>query len=443
MPPARAALLALLFAAAARAAGVGFVTASGGAFRADGRALRVAGTNALGLAQFSDAFARRDLFARMARANLTLLRLWAFSDGAACAPAPRQNFFRCWDAAAARVVVNETALALHLDAALADAARAGVRVILSLANNWPAYGGVAAYIAWREAAAAAGAAPPPPGGALHHDDFFVDPTMRAWYRAWASALAGRVNSVTGVAYRDDPTIFSWELMNEIACTNSSAAAPCVAPDGTSPPLRAWVAEMSALLKAADGNHMVSVGDEGFYGADDTGSAPCPAGAPPSGRQWWCNGAAGDWLGLLKLPDVDFGSVHMYPDAFEMHSWGLGDEDAVARGWIVNHTREGHALGKPVLLGEMGHGAAGLAQHAKYDNYTRAAEEAGLDGWAVWMIASLDDEDFPRPDWPSWWRGGDAALQVYCPQPGDPPPPSDGGAHDPASCAVLAAAAARL
>ena len=434
LPPPLALLLAASACAGAR--GFGLVRASGGAFYEDGRPARYAGTNALSLAQFGDGFARADVLARMARANMTLLRLWAFSDGADCDPLPRQNWMQCWDAAAARVAVNETALALRLDAALAAAGRAHVHVVLSLVNNWPAYGGIAAYVQWRAAAAAAGVAPllPVPPS---HDDFYTDATMRGWYRAWATGLAARVNTVTGIAYRDDPTIFAWELGNELACNASAKTASCVAANGTSPAMRAWVAEMSAAIKAVDGNHMVSVGDEGFYGAGDTGGVPCPR------AQWWCNGAAGDWLGLLRLPGVDFGSLHVYPDSFEMGLWSLGDEDSVARGWVLNHTRQAHDAGKPLLMGEFGNGAAGLAQHAKYANYTAAAAEAGADGWAVWMLAGLDDEDFPHPAWPSWWHSGDANLQVYCVQPGDPAPPNDGGAHDPATCAVLAAAAAQL
>jgi hypothetical protein len=204
---------------------------------------------------------------------------------------------------------------------------------------------------------------------LRHDDFYVDATMRGWFRAWATGLAARVNTVTGVAYRDDPCIFAWELGNELACTNSSAAAPCVV-NGSSPAMRAWVTEMSAAIKAVDGNHMVAVGDEGFYGAGDV---DCPR------AQWWCNGSAGDWLGLLRVPDVNFASLHVYPDSFEMGRWGIGSEDDVARGWIFNHTLQARAEGKPLLMGEFGHGAAGLAQHEKYANYTAAAAAAGCGG----------------------------------------------------------------
>jgi hypothetical protein len=88
-------VLALLIATAATlpcARGFGIVSASGGVFIEDGRRARFAGTNALSLAQFGDDFMRADVLSRMARANLTLLRLWAFNDGELCAPAPRQNF---------------------------------------------------------------------------------------------------------------------------------------------------------------------------------------------------------------------------------------------------------------------------------------------------------------------------------------------------------------
>lgn len=56
-----------------------------------------------------------------------------------------------------------------------------------------------------------------------------------------------------------------------------------------------------------------------------------------------------------------------------------------------------------------------------------------------MVATLNDEYYHPPSWPTWWGPGDAGLQVYCLHAGDPPAPKD-NAHDDASCAVLVAAA---
>ena len=37
------------------------------------------------------------------------------------------------------------------------------------------------------------------------------------YLQRAEAVVGRTNSVTGVPYADDPTIFAWDLINEPRC----------------------------------------------------------------------------------------------------------------------------------------------------------------------------------------------------------------------------------
>ena len=54
----------------------------------------------------------------------------------------------------------------------------------------------------------------------HHDDAFTSPLVRGWYKDWVAALTARVNSLTGVAYRDEPAILAWELANEPRCYGS-------------------------------------------------------------------------------------------------------------------------------------------------------------------------------------------------------------------------------
>jgi mannan endo-1,4-beta-mannosidase len=38
-------------------------------------------------------------------------------------------------------------------------------------------------------------------------------------------VVGRVNSVNGLRYRDDPTIFAWNIMNEPRCKVLASMAP--------------------------------------------------------------------------------------------------------------------------------------------------------------------------------------------------------------------------
>jgi mannan endo-1,4-beta-mannosidase len=110
-----------------------------------------------------------------------------------------------------------------LDLALEIANRKGVRVIIPLVDNWKWQGGIGEYAAFRSK---------PP------EAFWSDEQVIADFEGTVRHVLNRVNTRTGVAYRDDPAIFGWETGNEL----------------DSPPT--WTRRIAALMKKLDPNHLV-------------------------------------------------------------------------------------------------------------------------------------------------------------------------------------------
>jgi len=109
-----------------------------------------------------------------------------------------------------------------VDRGLAIAAEEGVRVIIPLVDNWEWFGG---HAEWAKLSGVG--------------DFWNDPKAKADFKAFITWLLNRKNTVTGVLYKDDPTIMAWELGNEI--------------DKASPD---WIIEMAAHIKQTDPSHLL-------------------------------------------------------------------------------------------------------------------------------------------------------------------------------------------
>jgi mannan endo-1,4-beta-mannosidase len=52
-------------------------------------------------------------------------------------------------------------------------------------------------------------------------DFYADPSTRALYKLHIWGLLSRVNPLTGLAPKDDPAIFSYNIINEPRCPGAS------------------------------------------------------------------------------------------------------------------------------------------------------------------------------------------------------------------------------
>ncbi|EFJ23690.1 hypothetical protein SELMODRAFT_232427 [Selaginella moellendorffii] len=295
---------------------VSYVRARGSEFVLDDRPLFINGFNAYWVTYYSFELVTRphvsSLFRDASALGLNVARVWAFNDGGYHAIQATPGAY------------NEEAFQ-GLDFVIAEAQSYGLMLILSLSNNYNSYGGKPQYAQWAQEA----------GHSVEsEDDFFKHSVIKGYYKNYVKAVLTRVNTITGVAYRDDPTIFAWELINEPRCSSD--------PSGDT--LQAWIEEMSAFVKSLDSNHMLEVGLEGFY---------CSSDLQRAGLGSWSSDLGTDFIRNNAIPSIDFATVHSYPDLW------LPDEDFEVQlsflvQWIQNHIEDAAVrLNKPVLFAEFG------------------------------------------------------------------------------------------
>lgn len=123
---------------------------------------------------------------------------------------------------------NEEAFRV-LDRVIAAAHRHHVRLILPFVDQWSWWGGTTELAAFR------GKKP---------EEFWTDPQVIDDYKGIVTFVIHRVNTVTGVRYRDDKAILAWETGNELH----------------SPP--EWTRQIAAHIKSLDPQHLVLDGTHG-------------------------------------------------------------------------------------------------------------------------------------------------------------------------------------
>ncbi|WP_168187170.1 cellulase family glycosylhydrolase [Salinibacterium sp. UTAS2018] len=323
-------------------------------------------------------------------AGLTVIRTWGFqdygdTDGAGVAPGDFEGiWYQSWDDTAGAPVVNTGATGLEkLDFVIAEAAARDIKLVIPFTNNWNAYGGMDQYVQW--------------AGLNEHSAFYTDERIRSWYKEWVATLLNRTNSITGVQYKDDPTILAWELANEPSCTGSGTLADGECDTAT---ITEWADEMSRHVKSIDRIHLLGVGDEGFFcGDEDTWTLTHEFGASGHGAGFGENCGNGvDTVALASLRNIDVMSMHLYPDHWQTSTdWGTG--------WIEKHAEAAAAIGKPVYLGEFGVMDASTRAET-YATWLATVRDAGVDGALFWMLASDQEDGTPYPDYDG--------FTVYCP-----------------------------
>jgi mannan endo-1,4-beta-mannosidase len=350
-----------------------FVRAKGTAFELNGVPFPVNGANNYYATFRSEKMAGR-VFDLCGEAGFNVLRTWAFFD------TERADGWVWFQGGPG--VFNDGANGLELlDRAIAMADARGLKLILPLVNHWDDFGGMKMYASWL--------------GLSRREEFYTDARARDAYRRWVEHVILRVNTRTGRQYRDEPAIMAWELANEPRCA---------IPGGVDVLLR-WVEEMSGFVRALDGNHLVGVGDEGFFRRALAGRHPPPGCFWPgllrffrrarAGRHHTYNGEHGvDCEAILGIPAIDFGTCHLYP-SYEPRV----DAAEFGSRWIREHFEAGERAGKPMLIEEYGLKEKRAEERDRvFDVWWRTIEECKGAGGLLWMIAGEADEGGLYPDY---------------------------------------------
>ena len=140
-----------------------------------------------------------------------------------------------------------------LDNLLVKIKEYGMTAVVPLNNFWYWSGGFAQYVHWH---CDPEPIPYPYGDVewrkivIYTKKFYTCENATKQYLKFYDTLANRVNTVTNIAYKDDPTIMAWQLANE----------PW--PDDLGEVYSNWVKETIEHIKSIDSNHLVSIGIEG-------------------------------------------------------------------------------------------------------------------------------------------------------------------------------------
>ncbi|CAN0890777.1 Mannan endo-1,4-beta-mannosidase 6 [Linum grandiflorum] len=185
-------------------------------------------------------------------------------------------------------------------------------------------------------------------------------------------IVTRKNSLSRVKYSDEPAIFAWELMNEPRCASSTCA----------PVLQAWISEMTSYLKSLDRKHLVTVGLEGFYGLNTTNKSEVNPGE-------WAASLGSDFIENSAVHDIDFASVHSYPDSW-MQNADLETKAKYLTRWVDSHIGDGDSLlKKPVLfteVGSVGGNDRDVLLKIVYDKIYESAKKKEAGGGAlIWQL----------------------------------------------------------
>ncbi len=236
------------------AVGTGFVTRSGPTLYLNNHVFRFAGANIDWLGLVSDtwkdtyypsAYEVDDAFATIQEMGGTVVRSQTLGIGVNCD--------KCIEPSLGRF--NQEALR-HIDYAIKSAGEHGIKLVIPLSETalvctgeepvFPLFysGNMCNFVRWRDS--------------TNIRDFIANPTIIKDFERYIDVVLNHVNTYTGVAYKDDPTILGWENCNGCGTFITRGGS-----QSDMKSLASWVQEIGQHIKQVDEQHLYEDGSSLF------------------------------------------------------------------------------------------------------------------------------------------------------------------------------------
>ena len=254
-------------------------------------------------------------------------------------------------------VYNDTILA-GLDYLLQEMGKRQMVAVLYLNNSWEWSGGYGFYLEQ----AGLGKCPRPERDGWPTYMKFVEQyagceKAHELFYDYVRFILGRTNRYTGVAYKDDPAIMSWQIGNEPRAFSKEAM----------PAFEKWLAEASALIRELDPNHLISIGSEGAWGCE---------------QDFDC------WERITADQNIDYANIHLWP-----YNWGWAKADSLienlprakenTKDYIDRHLDICAKIKKPLVMEEFGYPRDGF-------QFTLDTPTQGRDGFYEYVFSLVGD-----------------------------------------------------
>ncbi len=222
-----------------------------------------------------------------------------------------------------------------LDFLLAEMGRRNMKAVLFISNNWEWSGGFLQYLNWNGLIADSVLT-----RKLSWEEtrdyvsrFYACSSCVADYKKQLQLVVNRTNTITQKKYSEDAAIMAWQIANEPRPMRPAAIAA----------YKFFLSTVASEIKAADKNHLVTIGAEGDIGTENMEV----------------------YESIHADPNIDYLTIHIWPKNWAWYTGDLSNGNFVTvldktASYINKHIAAANKLKKPLVIEEFGLPRDGLA-----------------------------------------------------------------------------------